>query len=84
MDRRQRKEGLINFLRTIQRPDRPIEELDDHQRLVESGLIDSLAILQIVLYLEQTYNIDFRDRGVDPSDLGSVSAILDLIERETL
>jgi acyl carrier protein len=67
----------------IQRPDRPIEEIDDDQGLVQSGLIDSLALLQIVLYLEQTYNIDFRENGVDPAELSSVGAILGLIERGT-
>jgi len=80
-DRPQRKAALIEFLRTIQRPDRPIEAIPENQELVESGLIDSLALLQIVSYLEETYRIDFRERGINPSDLGSVGAILDLIER---
>lgn len=82
-DRQQRKAELIQFLRTIQRPDRPIEEIHEDQRLVESGLIDSLALLQIVLYLEQTYRIDFREKGVDPAELSSIGAILGLIERGT-
>ena len=80
-ERQQREANLIQFLRTIQRPDCPIDDIDEHQHLTETGLIDSLAVLQIVLYLEQTYNIDFRENGVDPGELLSVSAILDLIER---
>ncbi|MEE8074800.1 MAG: acyl carrier protein [Candidatus Binatia bacterium] len=80
MDRQQRKADLIQFLCTIQRPDFSIEDIDDSQSLIESGLIDSLAMLQIVSYLEETYNIDFRERGVDPGELSSISAILDLIE----
>jgi acyl carrier protein len=81
-DRAQHKKNLIDFLRTIQRPDRPIENLDEEQSLVEAGLIDSLAVLQIVLYLEQAYGIDFRETGLDPGDLGSVRNILDVIERQ--
>jgi acyl carrier protein len=73
---------LIDFLRTIQRPDRPIETLNEEQSLVEAGLIDSLAVLQIVLYLEQTYGIDFRETGLDPGELSSVRTILDVIERQ--
>jgi acyl carrier protein len=80
-NRPQRKAALIEFLRTIQRPDHPIEDITDDQKLVESGLIDSLALLQIVAYLEQTYQIDFREKGVDPTELVSVGAILNLIER---
>ena len=80
-ERQQRKTNLIQFLRTIHRPDSPIDDIDEHQHLTETGLIDSLAVLQIILYLEQTYNIDFRENGVDPGELLSMSAILDLIER---
>jgi len=50
--------------------------------LVESGLIDSLALLQIVSYLEQTYSVDFSERGIDPDDLRSVRSIIELIVRE--
>jgi acyl carrier protein len=81
-DRARHKKNLIDFLRTIQRPDRPIENLDENQSLVEAGLIDSLAVLQIVLYLEQTYGIDFRETGLDPGELSSVRTILDVIERQ--
>lgn len=60
----------------------PVESLDEHERLVASGLIDSLSILQIISYLENTYGIDFSSRGVDPEQLGSVGNILDLIEEQ--
>ena len=74
--------GLINFLRGIQKAGLPIESLSDSDRLVASGLIDSLAILQIVMYLEQTYDINFSSNGFDPEQLGSIGSILDLIEQE--
>lgn len=80
MDRQQRKADLIHFLSTIQRPEFSIEDIDESQSLVESGFIDSLAVLQIISYLEETYNIDFRERGVDPGELSSIGAIMDLIE----
>lgn len=80
--REQRKAELFRFLRTIQKAGLPVESLGEHERLVDSGLIDSLAILQIVSYLEETYRIDFSVRGVDPEQLGSIGGILDLIELE--
>ena len=73
---------LLRFLRTIQKAGVPVESLGERDRLVASGLIDSLAILQIVSYLESTYGIDFSIRGVDPEQLGSIGNILDLIEQE--
>ncbi len=50
---------------------------------MESGLIDSLAVLQIVSYLEETYGIDFAERGLDPDELRSMRSILTLVDRET-
>ena len=83
MEPERRKSDLVSFLRTIQRPDFPLQEIDGDLSLVESGLIDSLALLQIITYLEQTYDIDFRAKGIDPGDLRSVNAILEFIARET-
>jgi len=80
--REQRKSDLFHFLRTIQKAGLPVESLGERDRLVASGLIDSLAILQIVTYLETTHGIDFSIRGVDPEQLGSIGNILDLIEQE--
>jgi acyl carrier protein len=82
MEAEQRKGDLINFLRTIQRPDCPLQEIDGELSLVESGLIDSLALLQIITYLEQTYGIDFSEKGIDPGELRSVNAILEFVARE--
>ena len=83
MEPERMKTDLINFLRTIQRPDFPLQEIDGDLSLVESGLIDSLALLQIITYLEQTYGIDFREKGIDPGELRSVDAILEFVARET-
>ena len=80
--REERKGKLFGFLRTIQKAGLPIDNLGERDALVASGLIDSLAILQIVTYLETTYEIDFSLRGVDPEQLGSIGGILDLIEQE--
>lgn len=81
--RAQRAADLLCFLRTIQKPGSPIGDLDEGANLVVAGLIDSLAVLQIAMYLEDTYGINFVMRGIDPGELMSVAGILDLIERAT-
>jgi len=80
--RAQRAEHLLRFLRRIQKPDHPLEGLDERANLIESGLIDSLAVLEIVSYLEDTYGIEFVEKGVDPEELSSIGGILDLIGGE--
>ena len=77
-----RRRHLMGFLRSIQRAGRAVDSLRDDDRLVASGLIDSLAILQIVTYLETTYGLDFAERGISPEELGSIGGILNVIEEE--
>jgi len=81
--REERKTDLLEFLRTIQKAGVPIENLGEGERLVASGLIDSLAILQIISYLETKYGVDFSEGGINPEQLGSIGGILDLIDEQT-
>ena len=80
--RERHRERVLAFLRSIQKPDRPLDAIAETDSLVESGLIDSLALLEIVAFLEAQYRIDFAAIGLEPEQLTSVSGILDLIERE--
>jgi methoxymalonate biosynthesis acyl carrier protein len=80
--RAQRKGQLIGFLKQIQKAGVPVDSIGEEEGLVASGLIDSLAIMEIVVYLEENYGIDFSSRGIDPEELSSIGSILDLIERE--
>ena len=82
-DRANDRRKFLEFLQTIARPDAPLDGLTDDEALVRSGLIDSLAVLSIISYLETEYGIDFSEREVSPAELRSVSRVLDLIERET-
>jgi acyl carrier protein len=71
---------LKDFLRSIQRPNLPLDRVGVNDDLVQSGLIDSLAVVQIVAYLEETYNIDFSVRGFDPERLATMANILHFID----
>jgi acyl carrier protein len=80
--RAERREKLVVFLETIRRPEVPLDVLDDDAGLVSSGLIDSLALLEIIAFLEDEFGVDFSERGVDPEELASVAHILDLVEQD--
>jgi acyl carrier protein len=76
-DNRQR---LLRFLESIRRPDRWISEIQEEENLVGAGLIDSLALLEIVAFLEAEFGIDFSETGLDPARLTTIPSILDIIE----
>jgi acyl carrier protein len=74
-------DALRQYLRTIQKPGVSVESLGLDDPLVASGLLDSLAIMQIVVWLEESYGIDFAASGFDPERLATMGSIVALIEQ---
>jgi acyl carrier protein len=83
VSREQNQARLLRFLGTISRPGRRIDDIDQGENLVQAGLIDSLALLEIVAFLETEFGVDFADTGVDAGRLTTIPSLLDLIERHT-
>lgn len=81
MERPQLREELIRFLVTISRQGRQLDEVDDDANLVDAGIIDSFALIQIILHLEQGHGVDLQASGIDPNDLNYINGILDAIEQ---
>lgn len=80
-DRSRLREELVGFLDTIARPGPSIDAIDEDTNLFDSGLLDSLAVIQIILHLEQRHGVDMGAQGIDPNDLGSIAGILNAIQR---
>jgi acyl carrier protein len=55
--------------------------------LLESGVVDSLGLLKIVSYIEETLQISIEPEAMLPENFRSLAAILDLlgttVERRT-
>lgn len=81
MDTQANKTKIVQFLKTIARPDLSIEQIQDEEGLVKSGLIDSLAMLEIIDFLESEFGMDFSETGIDPAEIESIGKILELIEK---
>ncbi|MBF0160807.1 MAG: acyl carrier protein [Magnetococcales bacterium] len=81
MNTQANRQKLIQFLRTIARPDLPVDRIGDGDGLVKSGLIDSLATLEIIDFLESEFKMDFSETGIDPLEIESIQKILELIEK---
>lgn len=55
-------------------------DISDDTALLSSGILDSLAVLRIVVFLEQEFGLDLADRGFDQNDFDSVTSIMRLLE----
>ena len=82
VEMREHREKLVTFLNSVAKPGCSVGVTDDdNTNLVQSGVIDSFAIIQIIFYLEQDYGLDLPARGIDPADLVSIDGMLSAIER---
>ena len=56
--------------------------LADNQPLQETGVIDSMGMLRLVTFLEETFGIEVLDSEVVPEHLGTLGGIISFIERK--
>lgn len=73
------REELIDFLASISPSTSPLEYISDETNLIDAGIIDSFALIQIILHLEQVHGVDLQASGTDPNDLDTLSGILSAI-----
>lgn len=57
-------------------------KLDDDTSLVESGIVDSTGILEVLAFLEQTFAIQVADAEVVPANLDSIRNIVAFVGRK--
>jgi len=51
------------------------EVLMDDQSFLESGIIDSTGVLELVVFLEKTYGIGISDDELIPENLDSINNV---------
>jgi len=54
-------------------------DIADEDDLIDSGVVDSLGIFQLVAFLEETFGVAIADDAITPENFGSVSAIERLV-----
>ena len=58
--------------------------LQDNDSFLESGIIDSTGVLEIILFIEDTFSIKVTDDEMLPANLDSVDNLVDFIKRKQL
>jgi acyl carrier protein len=53
--------------------------LADDEMLPETGLLDSAAILELVVWYESEYNLSLRQEDINIDNLGSINAMTDFL-----
>lgn len=58
-------------------------ELNENASFIETGIIDSTGILELVNFVEETFGITVADDEFVPENLGSIARIAGYLERKT-
>ena len=58
------------------------DKIKEDSSFLESGLIDSTGILELVAFLEETYDITIEDEELIPENLDNLNNIAQFLERK--
>lgn len=56
------------------------EDLKNDMPLISSGIIDSISVLQLVDFLEETFGIEFEPHEVDHSNMNSIDLMVAFVQ----
>jgi acyl carrier protein len=68
------EQGVYSSLRTFV-AERSGQTLADDASLIESGVFDSLGILELVAYIEKEFALQLEDEDVSPENFGSIRSV---------
>lgn len=57
-------------------------KLDDSASLLDQGIIDSTGVLEVIFFIEETFDIKVEDSEMLPDNLDSVERITNFIKRK--
>ena len=76
------EEELRNFILENFIIDENPSQLDKNQSFLESGIIDSTGILELVSFIEEHYNITVEDEDLIPDNLDSLHNVVTFINKK--
>ena len=59
-------------------------DLEDHDSLLEKGILNSTGVLELIDFLEQQFGITCADDEVTPQNLDSLASITSYVQRKML
>mgnify|MGYP000905399120 FL=1 len=59
-----------------------LAKLDDRSSLVETGIVDSTGILEVLSFIEEQFHVEVADTEAIPSNLDSIHNIVTFVGRK--
>lgn len=70
-------EKMIEVLKTI----RPDVDFANEKKLIDDGILDSFDIIQVVMELNDAFDVEINVEDLEPDNFNTVEAMWDLIQK---
>lgn len=73
------KQDIKDYIMGEFLPGESPDELTDSTPLISGGILDSIATLKLVMYLEEKYRVSFEPHEVDKENLDTLDLVTALV-----
>jgi acyl carrier protein len=77
------RQKIKDFIMAQFLPGEDPAELTEQTPLISGGILDSIATLQLVMFLEESYKVGFEAHEVDKDNLDTIDLIVRLLATKT-
>lgn len=77
------KQPIKDFIMAQFLPGEDPGELTDDTPLISGGILDSIATLQLVMFIEESFRVSFEPHEVDKENLDSLNLMAKLLQSKT-
>ncbi len=60
-----------------------VNEINEHTNFIKEGMVNSLFAMQLILFLEEKYNIEIANEDINPENFCSVYTVMQYLKRYT-
>jgi acyl carrier protein len=76
------KDRVKEFIMVEVNPDLNLQQLDDDEPLIESGIIDSLGVLKILAFLDEEFGVDLSAGEINLEKFKDVRSICAMVDAQ--
>jgi acyl carrier protein len=73
---------IKEFIITEVNPELNLSHLDDGEPLIESGIVDSLGVLKIMSFLDESFGVDLSSDEIKLENFRDVRTICELVSKQ--
>lgn len=59
------------------------ESIDASENLIESGLLDSIQIVKLIMFMERQFHISFEEEDMLPNNFETLYNMVDFVNRKS-